>query len=180
MSDPEDIARIADGIVGHALRARREELRLSQTDLGEALGVTHQQIAKYESGRDRITAGRLAVAADVLGRSVAWFFDPENRPPRLRQHSALLPLERLLPDFAGEGLTARVLFASDAEAESPGLSIGVVALVDKASPRPPQALPRPLYPAMLRHGTAALLAVAAADGAVPRPAAALRAGAALN
>ena len=180
MSDTEDLARTVDGIVGRALRARREELRLAQDDLATALGVTRQQISKYESGRDRIAVGQLAVAAGVLGRPVSWFFAREDRPSRFSQHCALLPLEQLLPDFTGETLTARVLFTSDTEAEWPGLAIGVVTLVDPALPRAPVKLPREFHRAILRHGAAALLAVAAAGDTLPEPDAGLRAGAALN
>ncbi|WP_237480762.1 helix-turn-helix domain-containing protein [Lichenibacterium dinghuense] len=184
MSDPDDFARAADRTVGAALRARREDLHLSQEDLAAELGVTHQQLSKYESGRDRITAGRLAAAARFLGCDVAWFFDPENTVAQRRKHCELLPLEALLPSFAGEGLTVRVLFTVDAEAGEAGepiLSIDVVALVDTASLRAPLPLPRALYPAMLRHGAPALLTVAAAEpGSVPLADAAPRAGAALN
>ena len=54
---------LADQHVGRRLRWRREELALSQQELADRLGVTFQQIQKYENGRNRISAGRLFESA---------------------------------------------------------------------------------------------------------------------
>lgn len=61
--------------VGTRIRARRVVLGLSQEKLGEALGVTFQQVQKYEKGINRIGAGRLRQIADLLGVSVSYFYD---------------------------------------------------------------------------------------------------------
>ena len=53
---------------------------MSQEKLGEALGLTFQQVQKYERGANRIGAGRLHQIADVLGVPVAFFF--EDMPAR--------------------------------------------------------------------------------------------------
>jgi transcriptional regulator with XRE-family HTH domain len=66
--------------VGTRLRQRRTLLGMSQEKLGEALGLTFQQVQKYERGANRIGAGRLHQIADVLGVTVAFFF--EDMPPR--------------------------------------------------------------------------------------------------
>ncbi|HEY3800894.1 MAG TPA: helix-turn-helix transcriptional regulator [Caulobacteraceae bacterium] len=63
--DPIDLA------VGAAVRARREALGVSQTALAEALGLTFQQIQKYERGRNRISASALVRTAAALRTSVA-------------------------------------------------------------------------------------------------------------
>jgi transcriptional regulator with XRE-family HTH domain len=70
--------------VGARIRSRRLMLDVSQTKLGEALGLTFQQIQKYEKGMNRVGASRLAQIADTLKVPVAWFFGGEGAPGRLR------------------------------------------------------------------------------------------------
>lgn len=57
--------------IGARLRARRRQLGLSQTDLAEKLGVSFQQVQKYERGSNRIAASTLIAAADALSTSVS-------------------------------------------------------------------------------------------------------------
>ncbi len=61
--------------VGARARVRRTLLGMTQTDLGDALGLTFQQVQKYERGTNRIGAGRLYDLARVLDVSVEYFFD---------------------------------------------------------------------------------------------------------
>ena len=61
--------------VGSRVRARRVGIRLSQTKLGEAIGVTFQQVQKYENGTNRIGASNLFKIAKTLGVDVAYFFE---------------------------------------------------------------------------------------------------------
>jgi len=63
-----------DVLVGARVRFRRIELGLSQTQLANALGVTFQQVQKYEKGSNRIGASRLHAIAEVLRVSVSYFF----------------------------------------------------------------------------------------------------------
>ncbi len=63
-----------DKLVGHRLRARRRELRLSQDKLAERLGVTFQQVQKYERGANRISAGRLYELARALETTIPYFY----------------------------------------------------------------------------------------------------------
>ena len=65
--------------VGGRVRLRRTLLGMSQTDLGKALGVTFQQIQKYESGKNRIAASRLFQLSHVLDVPLSYFFD--DMPP---------------------------------------------------------------------------------------------------
>ncbi|MBS0363251.1 MAG: helix-turn-helix transcriptional regulator [Proteobacteria bacterium] len=58
--------------IGARLRTRRRQLGLSQSDLAEALGVSFQQVQKYERGANRIAASTLLAAAQVLNTSVSW------------------------------------------------------------------------------------------------------------
>lgn len=60
--------------VGGRISARRRLLQLSQKEMAEALGVTFQQVQKYEKGVNRIGAGRLFNIAQLLGVDVDYFF----------------------------------------------------------------------------------------------------------
>ncbi len=64
-----------DAYVGGRVRMRRTMMGMSQQSLGEALGITFQQIQKYEKGRNRIGASRLQHMSEVLKVPVAYFFD---------------------------------------------------------------------------------------------------------
>ena len=66
--DPVDIE------VGHRIRIERLARGLSQTALANQLGVTFQQVQKYEKGVNRVGAGRLTKIAEVLGIDVGAFF----------------------------------------------------------------------------------------------------------
>lgn len=66
--------------VGARVRLRRTLLGMSQERLGEALGLTFQQVQKYERGANRVGASRLFELAKALGVPVSYFFDdlPED------------------------------------------------------------------------------------------------------
>ena len=63
-----------DVLVGNNVRILRLEKGFSQSDLAERLGITFQQIQKYEKGINRIGSSRLARLSQVLGVSVSRFF----------------------------------------------------------------------------------------------------------
>jgi transcriptional regulator with XRE-family HTH domain len=64
-----------DKHVGSRVRMRRVLVGLSQEKLGDSLGVTFQQVQKYEKGTNRIGASRLQQISKVLGVPVSFFFD---------------------------------------------------------------------------------------------------------
>jgi transcriptional regulator with XRE-family HTH domain len=64
--------------IGARLRARRRQLGLSQTDLAEKLGISFQQVQKYERGSNRIAASTLMIAAEALSTTVAWLVGEEG------------------------------------------------------------------------------------------------------
>ena len=64
-----------DEEVGRRVRSRRLESRLSQTELAERIGVTFQQVQKYEKGVNRIGAGRLQRSSEALEVPITFFFD---------------------------------------------------------------------------------------------------------
>lgn len=61
--------------VGARIGARRKLLQLSQKELAEKLGITFQQVQKYEKGVNRIGAGRLYSIASILGVDINYFYD---------------------------------------------------------------------------------------------------------
>jgi transcriptional regulator with XRE-family HTH domain len=64
-----------DRHVGSRVRMRRMLAGVSQEKLGEGLGLTFQQVQKYEKGTNRISASRLQQISKMLGVPVAFFFD---------------------------------------------------------------------------------------------------------
>lgn len=61
--------------VGSRIRVRRQLINMSQERLGELLGITFQQVQKYEKGTNRISASRLFYTAKTLGVSIQFFFE---------------------------------------------------------------------------------------------------------
>jgi len=75
---PKRTARQANGIdvhVGQRMRVRRVELGKSQEQLAAELGLTFQQVQKYEHGVNRVSASRLFELARVLDVPIMWFFE---------------------------------------------------------------------------------------------------------
>ena len=70
-SEPNPI----DVRVGHRIKARRVDLKLSQTALADYLGITFQQVQKYEKGSNRVGASRLTQIANFLKVSPSYFFE---------------------------------------------------------------------------------------------------------
>ena len=67
--------------VGSRMRMRRIALGMSQEKLAKALGLTFQQVQKYEKGANRMGSSRLQQAADVLGVAAAFFFEGAGGGP---------------------------------------------------------------------------------------------------
>ena len=92
-----------DSHVGNRLRERRILLGLSQTRLGESLGLSFQQIQKYERGIDRISVGRLVHLAHVLDVPITYFFEELSDPSSING----------LDDGSGPPAEAAALAVSD-------------------------------------------------------------------
>jgi len=71
--------------VGSRIRLRRTMLGMSQEKLGEALGITFQQIQKYEKGTNRVGASRLQNISTVLNVPVSFFFEDAPGDPSTGQ-----------------------------------------------------------------------------------------------
>mgnify|MGYP001146456241 CR=1 FL=1 len=63
-----------DVLIGARVKSRRIALKVSQTTLAEAVGVRFQQVQKYESGANRVSASRLLMIAETLGVPISYFF----------------------------------------------------------------------------------------------------------
>lgn len=64
-----------DGYLGERIRRRRTELGKTQEELGSGLGISYQQIQKYETGANRISAARLFEIAGALETDIGYFFE---------------------------------------------------------------------------------------------------------
>ena len=66
--EPKDLSRVAalELAIGARLRTRRRQLGLSQSDLADKLGVSFQQVQKYERGANRVAASTLVAASQAL------------------------------------------------------------------------------------------------------------------
>jgi transcriptional regulator with XRE-family HTH domain len=69
-----------DAQVGNRVRIRRMLIGMSQEKLGDLLGLTFQQVQKYEKGVNRIGAGRLFEIARILGVPIDFFYDGVAAP----------------------------------------------------------------------------------------------------
>ena len=75
MSDNKKRPNPVDVHVGARIRLRRNMIGMSQEKLGESLGITFQQIQKYEKGMNRVGASRLQAIGNILNVPVTFFFD---------------------------------------------------------------------------------------------------------
>jgi transcriptional regulator with XRE-family HTH domain len=78
--DPDRTPNPIDVHVGLQVRLRRKELKISQEKLAETLGLTFQQVQKYERGANRISASKLYEIARSLRVSISWFFEGLSDP----------------------------------------------------------------------------------------------------
>ncbi len=74
--------RPVDVHVGGRVKAGRTLIGMTQTKLGKHVGVTFQQIQKYENGMNRIAASRLWRFSLILGQPISWFFEGIGEPKR--------------------------------------------------------------------------------------------------
>jgi transcriptional regulator with XRE-family HTH domain len=103
-----------DNHVGERLRVRRTELGLTQEDLARQLHISYQQVQKYETGANRISAGRLYEIAQELKVSAAYFFEefdsakPGDGLPHGGHNRAAIDLVRNFQDLKDENLRSAV------------------------------------------------------------------------
>jgi transcriptional regulator with XRE-family HTH domain len=107
-----------DEHVGRRVRMRRKMLAMSQARLGDALGLTFQQVQKYENGTNRIGASRLEQISYILQVPVAFFFEgaPDASVSRRSHGSALsiAQIEEFVSDSNGLRLIGAFMRIDDA------------------------------------------------------------------
>jgi transcriptional regulator with XRE-family HTH domain len=94
--DAKKVTNSTDRHVGARLRMRRKMLAMSQSELGDALGITYQQVQKNEMGTNRISASRLQQISHILQVPVAFFFEgvPNASAPH-RSHGSQLSVAQI-------------------------------------------------------------------------------------
>jgi transcriptional regulator with XRE-family HTH domain len=116
--------------VGSRVRMRRMMLDMSQTTLGEALGITFQQLQKNEKGTNRIGASRLQQMSHILQVPVSFFFDGAPHVPGQSNGYGAAPSPSYVTDFlaSSDGLAlAKALM----RIEEPELRRSIVNLVEE-------------------------------------------------
>ena len=96
---PQKSPNPTDKHVGGRVRMRRMMLGMSQTELGNNIGLTFQQVQKYEKGTNRIGAGRLQQIARILKVPVAFFFEGSPREGGAASETDQAPLPSYVNDF---------------------------------------------------------------------------------
>jgi len=101
-----------DKHVGGRVRMRRMMLDMSQSGLGDALGITFQQVQKYEKGTNRISASRLQQVCHTLQVPIAFFFEGLPEAPAVASSNELQHSVGQFTDFMAtrEGLTLAKAF----------------------------------------------------------------------
>lgn len=107
--------------VGRRIRIRRIQLELSQTFVADKLGITFQQVQKYEKGTNRVSASRLQNIAELLDVPVSFFFGDSGG--QSAQGDKVL-------DFLENAYGIRLIKAF-AQIKNRGLQISLVDLVEK-------------------------------------------------
>ena len=99
-----EVAQRVDNHVGKCIRERRVKMGLTQQDLAEALEISYQQLQKYETAANRISAGRLYEIARRLEVDVAYFFegmDPVSERAPMEHGGRERSTIKLARDFSG-------------------------------------------------------------------------------
>jgi transcriptional regulator with XRE-family HTH domain len=118
-----------DKNVSSRIRARRRELKLSQDMLAERLGVTFQQIQKYERGANRVSAGRLFELARALDTTIMYFYEGLSDLKALNARG----VAEAGADFAQVAPDVAELVAAFERIENPDQRKNVLATVRKAA-----------------------------------------------
>jgi transcriptional regulator with XRE-family HTH domain len=119
-----------DKHVGARVRMRRIMLEMSQTSLGDAVGLTFQQIQKYEKGTNRIGAGRLQHMSHILQVPVPFFFEGLPPAPGTSGEEAAAPSPAYISDFCAtsDGVSLMKFFM---QIKNPKLRRCIVNLVEQ-------------------------------------------------
>lgn len=124
-----------DKHVGTRVRMRRLMLGVTQTTLADALGLTFQQVQKYEKGVNRISASKLQQISNFLQVPIPFFFEglpgPSNKSTK--KNGALLPSDVFQFIATSDGLS---LAKSFTRIRSPQLRRCIVSLIEDLTNKP--------------------------------------------
>jgi transcriptional regulator with XRE-family HTH domain len=134
-----------DKHVGSRVRMRRLMLGMTQQKLADQLGLTFQQVQKYEKGTNRLGSSRLQQLCDILQVPISFFFEhappPASRDRRLADASSLVYIDKFLASADGLALVGAFM-----KIENSAIRRSIVRLVKDIShggrPRPPRSLAR--------------------------------------
>lgn len=98
-----------DTHVGNQIRSRRRELKITQVVLAKSLGLTFQQVQKYETGANRVSASKLAEISDLLGTSIIYFFPDEYQDQALSKEERALIAAYRSADIESRKLLSNVV-----------------------------------------------------------------------
>ena len=76
--------------IGERIKERRKELKISQDELAEMLGVTYQQVQRYENGTNRLNVENIQIIADALSVPLSYFFETYKSPVSVKEQSLYL------------------------------------------------------------------------------------------
>jgi transcriptional regulator with XRE-family HTH domain len=109
---PKKQANPIDAQVGNRVRLRRMLIGMSQERLGELLGLTFQQVQKYEKGVNRIGAGRLFEVSRILGVPIDYFYEGVNGQLAVQTSQSSPHATPPIMEFvsSGEGLQLSLAF----------------------------------------------------------------------
>jgi transcriptional regulator with XRE-family HTH domain len=131
--------------VGQRIRIQRLAAGLSQSELAERIGVTFQQVQKYEKGTNRVGAGRLTKIARVLNVPVGSFFDGREEIDQVAQQGLESPLAAMAQPYAYRLLRAYATISD------PDLRQTIVDFVERTASQPLVTGPWPERPRSRRH-----------------------------
>jgi transcriptional regulator with XRE-family HTH domain len=119
-----------DTHVGSRVRIRRMMLGMTQEKLGDALGISFQQVQKYEKGTNRVSAGRLHHISHVLQVPVPFFFEGAPHVPGQSEGIGVAPSSNYVTDFlaSSDGL---ILTKAFRRIKEPKLRQRIVSLVEE-------------------------------------------------
>jgi transcriptional regulator with XRE-family HTH domain len=136
---------LIDVEVGQRIRIQRLASGLSQSELAERIGVTFQQVQKYEKGTNRVGAGRLTRIARVLNVPVGSFFDGREEIDQVARQGLESPLAAMAQPYAYRLLRAYATISD------PDLRQTIVDFVERTASQPFWTGPWPERPRSRRH-----------------------------
>jgi transcriptional regulator with XRE-family HTH domain len=136
---------LIDVEVGQRIRIQRLAAGISQSELAERIGVTFQQVQKYEKGMNRVGAGRLTKIARVLNVPIGSFFDGREEIQQVELQGFESPLAAMAQPYAYRLLRAYAAISD------PDLRQTIVEFVERTANQPFVAGARSERPPSGRH-----------------------------